>query len=133
MAMDTRGVSETDRQVGERMRDCRLALGMSQTTMAERIGVTFQQVQKYEKGVNRVSAGRLRRIADVLAVSVASLIGDGAGAGGPSDQLASLLSQPGALNLLERWTALDPVTRNAILDLVTTLSKDGQAAAGERL
>jgi hypothetical protein len=37
------------------------------------------------------------------------------------------------LNLLERWTALDPVTRNAILDLVTTLSKDGQAAAGERL
>ena len=61
-----------DVEVGQRTRIQRLAAGLSQSELAERIGVTFQQVQKYEKGMNRVGAGRLTRIARVLNVPVGS-------------------------------------------------------------
>src|SRR5216110_3888267 len=60
-----------DREVGQLIRAQRLVCRMSQTELANALGVTFQQVQKYEKGVNRVGAGRLARIADVLNVPVA--------------------------------------------------------------
>jgi len=59
-----------DVEIGRRIRALRLQRGMSQSQLAEAIGLTFQQVQKYEKGANRVSAGRLQRIADVLGVPV---------------------------------------------------------------
>jgi transcriptional regulator with XRE-family HTH domain len=59
-----------DVEIGRRNRALRLQRGMSQSQLAEAIGLTFQQVQKYEKGANRVSAGRLQRIADVLGVPV---------------------------------------------------------------
>lgn len=62
--------------MGKRIRNRRIERGMSQTTLGEAIGVTFQQLQKYEKGVNRVSAGRLAKIADVLGVPVASLLSE---------------------------------------------------------
>jgi transcriptional regulator with XRE-family HTH domain len=52
--------------VGERIRMGRLIAKLSQTELADKIGVTFQQVQKYEKGVNRVGAGRLQRVAEAL-------------------------------------------------------------------
>ena len=55
-----------DVEVGQRIRIERLQSGLSQTSLAEQLGVTFQQVQKYEKGVNRVGAGRLTKIAKVL-------------------------------------------------------------------
>jgi len=61
---------EADGYVGRRVRMRRLMLGLSQTELAERIGVTFQQVQKYEKGMNRISASRLQRVAHVLQVPV---------------------------------------------------------------
>src|SRR5690606_42052795 len=54
--------------VGSRVRLRRLMIGMSQEALADRLGVTFQQVQKYEKGTNRISASRLQAIADVFRV-----------------------------------------------------------------
>jgi len=60
-----------DLHVGERIRTRRMLLGMGQEKLAQSIGVTFQQVQKYEKGYNRVSASRLYEIANVLGVAVA--------------------------------------------------------------
>lgn len=65
-------ISDVDRQVGARVKAVRNHLRMSQSTLASKIGVTFQQVQKYEKGMNRVGASRLQRIADALGVSVSS-------------------------------------------------------------
>lgn len=62
--------TETDRFVGARIRERRVMLGLSQQQMAELVGVTYQQAHKYEKGINRVSAGRLYEIATVLKVSV---------------------------------------------------------------
>jgi transcriptional regulator with XRE-family HTH domain len=59
-----------DAHVGARVRMRRMMLKMSQTTLGEALGVTFQQIQKYEKGVNRIGAGRLQQIAGILQVSV---------------------------------------------------------------
>jgi transcriptional regulator with XRE-family HTH domain len=60
----------TDKHVGSRVRMRRLVLGMSQSKLADAIGLTFQQVQKYEKGTNRMGASRLMQIAQVLQVPV---------------------------------------------------------------
>src|ERR1700730_16985966 len=60
-----------DIQIGQRIRAQRLNSGMSQTDLADRLDVTFQQVQKYEKGVNRVGAGRLEQIAEAIGVTPA--------------------------------------------------------------
>jgi len=65
--------NSVDGQVGESIRAHRLAAGMSQGELAKRIGVSFQQVQKYEKGTNRVGAGRLPQIADVFGIPVGAL------------------------------------------------------------
>jgi transcriptional regulator with XRE-family HTH domain len=68
-----RGATAIDRYIGARMRERRLTLNMSQDQVGKELGVSFQQVQKYEKGVNRVSASRLFEICRVLNVSLASM------------------------------------------------------------
>ena len=60
-----------DRDVGQRIKLARLAKGMSQAGLGQAVGVTFQQIQKYEKGANRVTAGRLSEFAAVLDVAIA--------------------------------------------------------------
>lgn len=67
---EARDVTAIDRQLGVRLRDRRLAIGMTQQELGARLGVTFQQVQKYEKGVNRIAASRLFDIASVLGVPI---------------------------------------------------------------
>jgi transcriptional regulator with XRE-family HTH domain len=64
------GVQPTDKHVGVRVRTRRLMLDMSQTDLGDALGLTFQQVQKYEKGANRVAAGRLQHISQILQVPV---------------------------------------------------------------
>jgi transcriptional regulator with XRE-family HTH domain len=61
---------DTDRHVGARMRERRIMLGLTQHQMAELIGVTYQQAHKYEKGINRIAAGRLYHLAQALGVEV---------------------------------------------------------------
>jgi transcriptional regulator with XRE-family HTH domain len=61
---------DVDRYVGARIRERRIMLGLTQQQMADLIGVTYQQAHKYEKGINRVAAGRLYRIAQALGVEV---------------------------------------------------------------
>jgi transcriptional regulator with XRE-family HTH domain len=70
VAGETKTPSPIDVAVGQRVRMRRNILGMSQTTLAEALGITFQQVQKYEKGSNRIGASRLSHIASVLNVQV---------------------------------------------------------------
>ncbi len=71
--MAARKSGPLDAMVGNKIRMFRINRGMSQTALAERIGVSFQQVQKYEKGANRVGASRLSQIASVLGISVGDL------------------------------------------------------------
>ena len=61
---------DADRHVGLRMRERRIMLGLTQQQMAELIGVTYQQAHKYEKGINRIAAGRLYHMAQALGVEV---------------------------------------------------------------
>src|SRR5213595_3857744 len=75
-----------DAEVGRRVRSRRLECRLSQTELADRIGVTFQQVQKYEKGVNRIGAGRLQRISEALDVPISFFFG-GPGSAAPTKQL----------------------------------------------
>lgn len=64
----TKRTKPTDKHVGAQIRIRRLMVGMSQTTLGDAVGVTFQQIQKYEKGTNRVSASRIQQFAKVLDV-----------------------------------------------------------------
>ena len=68
--MPKKSPNPIDKHVGGRVRMQRMALGMSQEKLGDAIGLTFQQVQKYEKGANRISASRLQQIAHVLGVPV---------------------------------------------------------------
>jgi transcriptional regulator with XRE-family HTH domain len=117
-----------DVEVGRRIRIQRMARGMSQTELGKRIGVTFQQVQKYEKGANRVGAGRLTRIATVLEVPVSTFFG---ASGSPGDQTAptagrsdlEYLIQPGALRLLRAYGQIKPgALQRSIVVLVERLA-----------
>lgn len=66
----SKAADEVDKQVGARLKQARNALGLSQEKLAAALGITFQQVQKYEKGINRVSASRLKQAAKTLEVSL---------------------------------------------------------------
>jgi len=122
-----------DVEVGQRIRIQRLQSGLSQTSLADQLGVTFQQVQKYEKGVNRVGAGRLTKIAKVLGVPVGTFFGaHDAGAlertdRGTANSPLKLLTVPGALRLLRAYGQLnDGKMRRSIVELVENI------AAGRR-
>src|SRR5262245_57397545 len=97
-----------DVEVGRRIRVQRMARGISQTELGDKIGVTFQQVQKYEKGANRVGASRLTRIAKVLGVPVSTFF-SGPSTPSEGDALESgrldleYLVVPGALRLLRAY------------------------------
>lgn len=73
--MTRRAASEIDKAISANVRETRLKLGVTQDELGRYIGVTFQQVQKYEHGINRISAGRLVVIAEALGVPVSSLMG----------------------------------------------------------
>lgn len=96
-------IDDLDLKVAERVRARRTALGISQQKLADALGVTFQQVQKYEKATNRISTSRLQTIADVLGVSVSFFFGEGGSshAKGESEMasLAAFLSTPDGMTL----------------------------------
>jgi len=75
-AISPRQVDNIDREIGRRIRELRIIAGLTQEKLGDRLGQTFQQVQKYERGQNRVSGSRLVKMARALGVSVASLIPD---------------------------------------------------------
>ena len=70
----------TDIHVGERVRMYRVKAGISQTDLGRHLGITFQQIQKYEKGINRIGSSRLQKISELLNIPVAALFDDLPGA-----------------------------------------------------
>jgi transcriptional regulator with XRE-family HTH domain len=121
-----------DIEVGNRIRLHRLERGLSQIALAEHLGVTFQQLQKYERGVNRVGAGRLTKIARVLGVPVSALFGADDPdvtvhneARGDQSPL-KLLTVPGALRLLRAYGQLaDSRMRRCVLEFVQHMASGG--------
>lgn len=94
--MAARKPDPLDLMVGDRIRMFRVRRGVSQIMLAERIGVTFQQVQKYERGTNRVGASRLSVIASALGVSVGELFESSEARSCNPSSPARLLAEPGA-------------------------------------
>jgi len=133
--MSVKRPDPVDIEVGHRIRIERLARGLSQTALANQLGVTFQQVQKYEKGVNRVGAGRLTKIAEVLGIEVSQFFGGkelaGVGdakEGGESSPL-KLLTVSGAFRLLRAYGDIeDSNLRRAIVELVEQISTQKRPA-----
>ena len=121
-----KGPNPVDVEVGRRIRLQRMSAGMSQTELGEKVGVTFQQIQKYEKGKNRVGAGRLTQIAAVLHVPIGVFF-DGATEASQSatESPAELLTRPHALRLLQAYSTIESdKVRLSILNLVEALSDD---------
>jgi transcriptional regulator with XRE-family HTH domain len=114
----------TDVAVGQRIRAFRKAAGISQTELADQIGVTFQQVQKYENGHNRVGAGRLTHIANALELPITAFF-DGISrpvkgrAEGAS--LDELMAQPRARKLLEAFRRMPDHLQVAVLQFVRSV------------
>lgn len=116
---DSKQPHPVDIVVGSRVRTARIAAGLSQGALGEQIGLTFQQVQKYENGSNRISASKLVEIADTLGVSAAGFL-EGLGRG-CADHAPGVDATEGAHDLLSLYARLPPVLRDAVLQLARTL------------
>jgi len=122
-----KGPTPIDVLVGQNIRICRLQRRLSQSELGQRIGVSFQQVQKYENGANRVGAGRLTQVADALEVPLLSLFGGTTTWPDrqPDQSPRALLAKPHSLRLLQGFDKLgSDATRSALLQLVETLAQD---------
>jgi transcriptional regulator with XRE-family HTH domain len=121
-----------DVAMGLNIRLRRKALGVSQSALADAIGLTFQQIQKYERGFNRVSFSRLVDIAHALDCRVVELIGDLDDAANDSPVFrkdTAHLREPGAPELLAAYVAAPSALRRAMLKLVVAIAKDQLAPA----
>ncbi len=122
-----------DIHVGNRIRMRRLLLGMNQETLANALGLTFQQVQKYEGGANRVSASRLSAMAEILGVPISYFFGDlrpdDAEISPEDQQWHEYLQRPETIEFIRLYYAiLDPRTRLQFLEMTKTLADAGSAA-----
>lgn len=112
-----------DHALGVRITALRKAKGLSQTEVGKALGVSFQQVQKYERGTNRIGAGRLHAIASFFAVPVSSLYGD---TDDPAWELEifGLIALPGAADLLRAFAKIDNAElRRNVLAIASTAAR----------
>jgi transcriptional regulator with XRE-family HTH domain len=111
-----------DVEVGARIRIRRRLLSISQEELAHALHLTFQQIQKYEKGVNRVSASVLVRIAERLQTTVAALVGEEEPVR-QTTEVYQALAAPGALELLNAYTSLpEGEAKLAVVKLITAMA-----------
>lgn len=136
VAMTKKAPNPTDKHVGSRVRMRRMMLGMSQEKLGDALGLTFQQVQKYEKGTNRIGASRLQQIAHFLQVPV-SFFFEGApelpaGPSGMSDApspayVADFLATSDGLALTKAFMRIkDSKLRRRIVDLVAQIAGEDE-------
>ena len=128
---DERAANAVDRRLGQRVRTRRLEIGMSQEKLAEILGVTFQQVQKYEKGVNRIAASRLFDISGALDMSIAKFfegIGGGRAKGIAEDQegfVHDALATPEGMQLVSLFASIkSQKVRRRVVELVRALAEE---------
>ena len=120
-----------DKHVGSRIRMRRALLGMTQQRLADSLSLTFQQVQKYEKGTNRVSASRLQQIATLLGVEVGFFyegVGQVPGGSSALDRQAALLAEVSSssegVRLINSFARIsDPVVRRRLADLAEGIAQ----------
>jgi transcriptional regulator with XRE-family HTH domain len=131
--MTKKAPNPIDKHVGSRVRMRRMMIGMSQEKLGEKLGITFQQIQKYEKGTNRIGASRLQQIATVMSVPV-SFFFEGApvpeGMGGVTEPaspayVSDFLATSDGLALTKAFMKVkDAKVRRRIVDLVEAMAAD---------
>jgi transcriptional regulator with XRE-family HTH domain len=127
--MSTKSPNPIDRHVGSRVRMRRMLIGMSQEKLGQMLGVTFQQVQKYEKGTNRVAAGRLQRVAEVLEVPITFFYEGSETRSSHSgedtvDAGLEYLQTGGAVRLVRAYARIaDPGVRRSLVKLAETMAE----------
>jgi transcriptional regulator with XRE-family HTH domain len=132
--MATKAPNPTDKHVGSRVRMRRMMLGMSQEKLGDALGLTFQQVQKYEKGTNRIGASRLQQISHILQVPVEFFF-EGAPSLGPQangmgeapspSYVSDFLATSDGLALTKAFMRIkEPKLRRRIVDLVQQIAGD---------
>ena len=135
-AMVKKAPNPVDKHVGGRVRMRRMMLDMSQEKLGEALGLTFQQVQKYEKGTNRVGASRIQQISEILQVPVSFLFeggpstataGEGGGEGTSPTYGSDFLATSEGLALTRAFTRIsDAKLRRSIVDLVEKIANHEQ-------
>ena len=132
---DERAANAIDKKLGQRVRTRRLEIGMSQEKLAELLGVTFQQVQKYEKGVNRIAASRLHDIAASLDVPIAKFfegLGGRASTGVAEtsrDFIDDALATPEGTELMSLFASIKSrKVRRQVVELVKALTEETSEA-----
>jgi transcriptional regulator with XRE-family HTH domain len=126
-----------DVHVGNRIRMRRLLLGMNQETLANALGLTFQQVQKYEGGANRVSASRLSAMAEILGVPISYFFGDlrsdESEISAEDQRWREYLQRPETIEFIRLYYAIpDASTRQKFLEMTKTLAERTSHAAPEQ-
>ena len=116
-----RSATEFDKELGSRVRAVRTGMKMTQSQLAQAVGLTFQQIQKYEMGSNRISAGMLRQLSQALSADFSNLVApDGCR---PSDAIRSLEEE----QLLAGFGMLEAGRQRLVLNLVKALARpDGR-------
>ncbi|MFC3071632.1 helix-turn-helix domain-containing protein [Shinella pollutisoli] len=138
MAENKKKPNPIDIHVGSRIRLRRTMLGMSQEKLGESLGITFQQIQKYEKGTNRVGASRLQNISSILNVPVSFFFEDAPGdradvqsglaEASSSNYVVDFLSSSEGLQLNRAFVKItDPKVRRKLVDLVKALAAEAEA------
>lgn len=112
-----------DAHVGKRIRHRRWMVGMTQQQLADNVGIKFQQIQKYETGMNRVSASRLWDIADSLGVQIAFFFEGLTEAEMPQTGHGDILADKEALELVRSYYAIPEAQRRRLFDLARVLSE----------
>ena len=130
--MSTKAPNPVDKYVGSRVRMRRIMLGMSQEKLGEALGLTFQQVQKYEKGTNRVGASRIQQISEILQVPVSFLFEGGPSGSGSAENfgegtspayVSDFLATTEGLALTRAFTRIiDAKLRRSIVELVEQIA-----------
>jgi len=130
--MSTKAPNPVDKYVGSRVRMRRIMLGMSQEKLGEALGLTFQQVQKYEKGTNRVGASRIQQISEILQVPVSFLFeggpsgiasGENFSEGTSPAYVSDFLATSEGLALTRAFTRIpDAKLRRSIVDMVEQIA-----------
>jgi transcriptional regulator with XRE-family HTH domain len=130
-AVNKRSGDARDAEIGRRIRALRLERGLSQTDLGNLLGVTFQQIQKYERGANRVAAGRLQRVAEALEVPITffyegSTSGEDRGDVDTIDVGLGFLETAGAVRLVRAFSRIrDPEMRRTVMELVEKIAGPG--------
>ena len=121
-----RSAGKADAYTGERIREARLAIDMSQDELGKALGVSFQQIQKYEKGVNRVSLNRCEEIASILKKPVSFFLQNGDDVRTKADPLLTkFITSKEGLTVASVWLTMSPLTRDHMLGLMKQFVKEG--------